>query len=58
MLKAKTNVIRVPSGTGGGGQEWNKSRRLEPNRPEYHRKVIATGVLGPVARLAFHRHQR
>ena len=35
-----------------------KSERLEPNRPKkYHRKVIATGVLGPVAKLEFHQHQ-
>ena len=35
MLKAKTNVIRVPSGTGKvADRNGTKSRRLEPNRPK------------------------
>ena len=35
MLKAKTNVIRVPSGTGKvADRSGTKSRRLEPNRPK------------------------
>ena len=60
MLKAKTNVIRVPSGTGKvADRNGTKSRRLEPNRPKkVPQKVIAIGVLGPVARLEFHQHQR